>query len=426
MERIDLLRGAGRRPDRRGRRRARADRLDDRRRERRAGRARPGPGRRGADQRRGAPGRARAARSPARAPRGDRARGAVRRAGGRGRAATPGWSPARTCPGRPGAVVDAPRWPPRPRWCCSTARRGSAPCRSTCARSAATSTPPPARSGCAARTASATSTCAAELRRAPCSRPGPATATSPTPRARSSSTSSPTRRRLRVGFPRAAPRRLGAGRARRAGGAGAGGGRRRAPSSWPPRLAQPARRARAPARELDARLLGGRRTPEAEVARLAGEGFVVRDLPGTGTVRASVGAWSSEDDARPAGRAHFVAEHHDPEHDRRRRPRDAERADQPVDGRHARRGRSRPSSTARVAAQDRQAVGGRARRSRPAATPRSPSSSASQSIVANIMTSADATGGPCCARRANRTADADRRSPPTRPAARPRPCRTGA
>ncbi len=34
--------------------------------------------------------------------------------------------------------------------------------------------------------------------------------------------------------------------------------------------------------------------PEAEVARLAGEGFAIRHLPGTGTVRASVGAWSSE------------------------------------------------------------------------------------------------------------------------------------
>ncbi|MEA2403292.1 MAG: L-cysteine/cystine lyase [Thermoleophilaceae bacterium] len=34
--------------------------------------------------------------------------------------------------------------------------------------------------------------------------------------------------------------------------------------------------------------------PEAEVERLRAEGFVVRDLPGTGTVRASVGAWSSE------------------------------------------------------------------------------------------------------------------------------------
>ena len=34
--------------------------------------------------------------------------------------------------------------------------------------------------------------------------------------------------------------------------------------------------------------------PEAEVARLAAEGFAIRHLPGTGTVRASVGAWSSE------------------------------------------------------------------------------------------------------------------------------------
>jgi L-cysteine/cystine lyase len=34
--------------------------------------------------------------------------------------------------------------------------------------------------------------------------------------------------------------------------------------------------------------------PEGEVARLAGEGFAIRHLPGTGTVRASVGAWSSE------------------------------------------------------------------------------------------------------------------------------------
>jgi L-cysteine/cystine lyase len=34
--------------------------------------------------------------------------------------------------------------------------------------------------------------------------------------------------------------------------------------------------------------------PEAEVERLHVEGFAVRALPGTGTVRASVGAWSSE------------------------------------------------------------------------------------------------------------------------------------
>jgi len=36
--------------------------------------------------------------------------------------------------------------------------------------------------------------------------------------------------------------------------------------------------------------------PEAESKRLAGEGFVVRHLPGTPYVRASVGAWSSEEE----------------------------------------------------------------------------------------------------------------------------------
>jgi L-cysteine/cystine lyase len=35
--------------------------------------------------------------------------------------------------------------------------------------------------------------------------------------------------------------------------------------------------------------------PETEVARAAEQGFAIRDLPGTGTVRASVGAWSSEE-----------------------------------------------------------------------------------------------------------------------------------
>jgi L-cysteine/cystine lyase len=36
--------------------------------------------------------------------------------------------------------------------------------------------------------------------------------------------------------------------------------------------------------------------PEAEVARLAGEGVVVRQIPAFGIVRASVGAWSSEEE----------------------------------------------------------------------------------------------------------------------------------
>jgi selenocysteine lyase/cysteine desulfurase len=36
--------------------------------------------------------------------------------------------------------------------------------------------------------------------------------------------------------------------------------------------------------------------PEAAVARLREEGFVVRHLPSTPYVRASVGAWNSEDE----------------------------------------------------------------------------------------------------------------------------------
>jgi L-cysteine/cystine lyase len=36
--------------------------------------------------------------------------------------------------------------------------------------------------------------------------------------------------------------------------------------------------------------------PEAEAKRLRGEGIVVRFLPGTPYVRASVGAWSSEEE----------------------------------------------------------------------------------------------------------------------------------
>ena len=49
------------------------------------------------------------------------------------------------------------------------------------------------------------------------------------------------------------------------------------------------------ARRLDARLLGGPRTRGA-VAALRERGFVLRNLPGTPYVRASVGAWNSEDE----------------------------------------------------------------------------------------------------------------------------------
>ena len=36
--------------------------------------------------------------------------------------------------------------------------------------------------------------------------------------------------------------------------------------------------------------------PDAQVARLAGEGVIVRSIPAFGLVRASVGAWTSEDE----------------------------------------------------------------------------------------------------------------------------------
>jgi hypothetical protein len=39
------------------------------------------------------------------------------------------------------------------------------------------------------------------------------------------------------------------------------------------------------------------------VARLRGEGFVVRHLPGTPYVRASVGAWNSEDEVERLARS---------------------------------------------------------------------------------------------------------------------------
>ena len=49
------------------------------------------------------------------------------------------------------------------------------------------------------------------------------------------------------------------------------------------------------ARRDDARRLGGAR-PRAAVARLAEAGVVLRELPGTPYLRASVGAWNDEDD----------------------------------------------------------------------------------------------------------------------------------
>ena len=97
---------------------------------------------------------------------------------------------------------------------------------------------------------------------------------------------------------RARGRRLQPRRARRAA---------RAPT-WPPcsragpalaaklaeRLAAPRPHGRA-ARPHDARRLGGRR-PGGDARPPRRAGVIVRNLPGTPLVRASVGAWSSEDD----------------------------------------------------------------------------------------------------------------------------------
>ena len=64
-------------------------------------------------------------------------------------------------------------------------------------------------------------------------------------------------------------------------------------------LAVAARRARArgrPARALDARVLEGGRMPRPRWRGWPRPGFVVRSIPSHGLVRASVGAWSSEEE----------------------------------------------------------------------------------------------------------------------------------
>ena len=180
--------------------RAGADRLHDRRRQRGAGGARPRPRRRGRDQRRGAPGRARAAGGPARAARRERPGGPVRRAGGRGRPRHPAGGHLARLVAHRARSSTRPRWPPPARWCCSTAPRASAPCPSTCASSAATSTPPRGRNGCAARTGSATCTCAASSRRA-CPPPGPSYGNMADPTRALEFELQPDARRFALGFP---------------------------------------------------------------------------------------------------------------------------------------------------------------------------------------------------------------------------------
>ena len=79
----------------------------------------------------------------------------------------------------------------------------------------------------------------------------------------------------------------------------AGTGCTAAPRRWPPGwpTASPSagsRSARAGARRWWRG--SSRRGPDAEVARLAEAGFVVRSIPALGVIRASVGAWSSEEE----------------------------------------------------------------------------------------------------------------------------------
>ena len=159
------------------------------------------------------------------------------------------------------------------------------------ASSAATSTPPRARSGSAGRTASATSTCARSWP-ARCPRPGRATACSSDSTARARARpATRTRAASTIGFP--APHQVdwalaaldvleAAGlearaRARRR------AGRRGWPRGWATRVAPRGRSTLVSWETAD---------PEARSRACASEGFVVRNLPGTPYVRASVGAWS--------------------------------------------------------------------------------------------------------------------------------------
>ena len=129
--------------------------------------------------------------------------------------------------------------------------------------------------------------------------PGPATSTSRTRTTRSSCASTDDARRFDLGFRRRAPAAwsLASHRGARAtpGSSGcrtAAGARRR----WlAARLADAACTV-APRGRLDARLLASDPDPEARVARCAGSGVVLRDLPGTPYVRASVGALDDEDE----------------------------------------------------------------------------------------------------------------------------------
>ena len=205
--------------------------------------------------------------------------------------------------------------------CCSTAPRASARCRSTSASWAVTTTRPPARSGSAGRSAAGTSTCAASESTG--SRPAApgyqslsdtARAARPAPQGG--------RRALRRRAPAHPPLGLGAGLAR---------------TCWPKPAWTACWSAARPSAERLAGLLAergltvaprGRSTlvsweaadNEAESERLLRRGCWCATCPGTPYVRASVGAWTSEEELERLAEAaalvllghHDDAEHHAP------------------------------------------------------------------------------------------------------------------
>ena len=130
----------------------------------------------------------------------------------------------------------------------------------------------------------------------------------------------PDARRFDDRLPGAAPRRLGAGGARRARGRRLGGRARPRARRARGDAGRAARRAQVrPRGRLDAGRLGGGRPARTRLLRLRPRGLRgARPARARGTVRASVGAWSSEDDGSPGlGRAHLFVSTTIAEDDRR-------------------------------------------------------------------------------------------------------------
>ena len=253
-----------------------------------------GPERRDRHLRQRAPRADRAAAGRPRAGRDDQGRAAARRRRRR-RPRAPRSSPARTSRGSP-ASSRPRRWPTSTCRSCSTARRASARCRSTSTRSAAPPTRPPARSGCAGPTAPACST----------SPPVSASACAPSPPASSTSRTA-TRASTRPCTPTPAATTPPRCRARPRPSRSPPPACSTAPGSTPSTPAPPA----SPPQLADALAERGRTVaprgattlvtwedadPAATRQRLADAGVIVRDLPGTPYLRASVGAWNDESD----------------------------------------------------------------------------------------------------------------------------------